>query len=57
VCGRVRAGGVRALGETLSSGGVSGVTSGAGLESIRQYYTTCVHDCTNDASKCAASTC
>jgi hypothetical protein len=57
VCGRVRSAGVRAPGGTLSSGGVSGVTSCAGLESIDQYCTTYVHACTNDASKCAAGMC
>lgn len=54
VCGRVRAAGIRAPGETSSSGDVSGVTSCADLESIRRYNTTYVHACTNDASKCAA---
>ena len=57
VCGRVRAAGVRAPDETLSSGDVSGVTSCADLESIDQYCTTYVHACTNDASKCAACMC
>ena len=57
MCGRVRAVGVRAPGKTSSSGGVLGVRSCAGLESIGQCCTTYAHACTNDSSKCAAGMC
>jgi hypothetical protein len=46
--------GVRAPGGTLSSGDVPGVMSRAGLVLIGRAFTTYVHACTNDASKCAA---